>query len=188
MDFIKIQGNEQAVINEFSHYMNQGGAKSMVRCLPLFSNILDADETFQKRISSPQTPAGYMGWMSMHIDYFINIKKTTIALLGLILDIKFTQGFASFVLDRFGITADSIRKLSLKEKCVLLLIRARAVMCEEDGCEWAGEPVCMNESVDCSCRQENHCSLSKKELDEGIKTLMEHGVIKKSGQEWKLCF
>lgn len=117
MDYINIQGSENAVISELSEYMKEGSAKLILQNLPLFADILDNDEKFHTEKEIPERE-NKLGFMVPKTNYYLNVKKTTIAFIGLLFDIQFTYGFTSFVLGIFGITADTIRKLSDIENLV----------------------------------------------------------------------
>lgn len=123
MERIIISGDENDIVLELSKYINSNGARAIVRSLPLFSNVIDDDEEVEITRREHGQKNG-MGFVIPKTNYYINLKMTTIAFVGLLLDIGFTEGFTSFALSIFGVTADAIRKLSDTEKCVLVLVKA----------------------------------------------------------------
>ena len=98
MDYINIQGDESTIIHELSKYMNQGGVKLMIQNLPSFMDVLDEDESFNIKKEISEQKNG-LGFIIPKTNYYLNIKKTTLAFIGLLFDVQFTQGFASFALN-----------------------------------------------------------------------------------------
>lgn len=189
MEYINIQGNENEIVLELSKYMNQGGAKLIVQNLPSFMDILGDDETFH--IESEEGMQGKKDCLDFIIpktNYYLNVKKTTIAFLGLLFDIQFTQGFASFALSIFGITADTIRKLTNTEKCVLLLLKSDSIITNNDGYAFRSPLNCINFSLGCAYCQYDRCSIPKRALNDTIQKLLEEKIIKRNGNSLVYCF
>ena len=187
MDYIKTQGDENTIILELSKYMNQGGAKLIIQNLPSFMDVLDDDETFDIK-KETQGQKGGLGFIVPKTNYYLNMKKTTLALIGLLFDIQFTQGFTSFVLSILGITADTIRKLTSIEKCVLLLLKTDSITMDNDEYALNDTPNCMNFALGCTYCQYNRCHLSKEILNDIIQKLLEEKVIKRKGNSLVYCF
>lgn len=187
MDYINIQGDENTVVLELSKYMNQGGAKLIIQNLPLFMNVLDNDEVFDIK-EEKQGQKDSLGFIVPKTNYYLNIKKTTIAFIGLLFDIRFTQSFASFALNIFGITADPIRRLSNTEKCVLLLIKSDSITTDSDEYVFSGTPSCMNFALRCTYCQYDKCHLPKESLNDIIQKLLEEKIIKCKGKSLVYCF
>lgn len=187
MEHINIQGNENIIIHELSKYMNQGGAKIFIQFLSSYINVLDNDEIFEIK-KEMQQQENNLGFMIPNTNYYINVKKTTIALIGLLLDIQFTKGFTSFILETFGITADTIRKLSEIEKCVLLLIKTESVIIDEGKYALSDTSNCMNFSLKCTYCQYDKCHLTKEALNNTIQNLLDAKVIIRNGNSLVYCF
>lgn len=88
----------------------------------------------------------------------------------------------------FGITADTIRKLSNIEKCVLLLIKTDSVTTDNGGYALDGIPKCMNFLLGCTYCQYDKCHLSKEILNDTIQKLLEEKIIKHKGNSLVYCF
>lgn len=112
--------------------MCPNNAKMLTRNLLGFNDLLDNDEVMEKNRECSNSQNS-MEFMIPKINYYINVKMTTLAFMGLMLDVEFTKGFTSFILSVFGVTADVIRKLFDVEKCVLLLVKVEDVLAKEDG-------------------------------------------------------
>lgn len=132
MEYFTVEGNENVIITALSKYLSEGGARLMLRSLPLLTNILSDDEFYQESCQSEDSDTDSLELIIPKTNYYINIKMTTIAFIGLLLDIEYTHGFSEFILNIFGITADVIKKLSNEEKCVLLLIKSNSIIVNED--------------------------------------------------------
>lgn len=187
MDYIKIQGDENTIILELSKYMNQGGAKLIIQNLPSFMDVLDDDETFDIKREIQGQKDG-LGFIVPKTNYYLNVKKTTLALIGLLFDIQFTQGFASFILSIFGITADTIRKLTNIEKCVLLLLKTDSIAIDNGEYVLNGTPNCTNFALGCTNCQYNRCHLPKEILNDIVHKLLEEKVIRRKGNSLVYCF
>ena len=187
MEYINIQGNEDIIIHELSKYMNQGGAKIIVQFFSSYIDILDDDEIFDVKKETRQ-PENGLGFMIHKTNYYLNVKKTTIAFIGLLFDIQFTKGFTSFILDVFGITADTIREMSEIEKCVLLLIKTGSVIMDNGKYMLNETSNCMNFSLKCTYCQYDKCHLSKEMLNDTVQKLLDAKVIKCNGNSLVYCF
>lgn len=187
MDYINIHGDENAIIQELSKYMSQGGAKIIVQNLSSYIDVLDDDETFDVK-EEKQEQENRLGFMVPKTNYYLNVKKTTIALIGLLFDIQFMEGFASFVLGIFGITADTIRKVSEIEKCVLLLIKTDSIIMEDGKYALSSTPNCKNFTLRCTYCQYDKCHLSKEVLNDTVQKLLDAKVIKCKGNSLVYCF
>lgn len=187
MNYINIQGDENAIISELSKYVNPGGAKLIVQNLSLFMDILDNDETFDIK-KEKQSQENGLGFIIPKTNYYLNIKKTTLAFIGLLFDIQFTGGFTSFVLNIFGITADTLRKLTDIEKCVLLLLKNNSIVIDNGRYILGDNPKCMNFVLGCTYRQYDKCCLSNEVLHDTIQMLLEEKIIKCKNDSLVYCF
>lgn len=180
MNRIMIRGDEEDVIEELSKYVNGDGVRVVVRSLLAFSNVIDDDEELEIN-RGQDCQENSMGFVIPKTNYYINLKMTTIAFVGLLLDIGFTEGFSSFTLSIFGVTADAIRKLSDTAKCVLLLVKAGDVWVEEGKYILRDSALCINYARNCGCRQYDRCSLPQNLLIATIRELLEKNIIKQKG-------
>ena len=187
MDYINIQGDENTIIQELSKYMNQGGAKLIVQNMSLFMDVLGDDEAFDVT-EEKQVQENGLGFMVPKTNYYLNVKKTTIAFIGLLFDIQFTKGFASFALNIFGITADTIRKLTDIEKCVLLLLKTNSITTDNGKYTVSDTSKCMNFTLGCTYCKYNKCHLSKEILNDTVQKLLNEKVIKCKGNSLVYCF
>lgn len=187
MDYINIQGDENTVIQELSNYMHQGGAKLLVQNFSSFVDILSDDEVFDMKREKHDSKNG-LGFIVPKTNYYLNVKKTTLAFIGLLLDIKFTYGFSSFVLNFFGITADTIRKLSDTEKCILILLKTDCITLDNNGYAFLDNPKCINFALKCTYCQYNRCCLPREVLNDAVQKLLDEKVIKRKGNSLIYCF
>lgn len=187
MDYINIQGDKNTVIRELTKFMDQEGAEFVIQNQQFLEAVLDEDDAFYSKIEAEQK-GGILGFTIPKTNYYINMKKTTLAFIGLIFDIQLTKGFASFVLNIFGITADTIRKLSDIEKCILLLIRSDSIITDNDGYAFSGTLNCINFASGCTYCQYDRCNLDKEVLNDTIQKLLENNIIRRKGNSLIYCF
>lgn len=180
MERIVVRGDEKEIIAELSKYIDPGDVRIVVRSLPVFSELIDDDEVLEIS-KETQEQGSSMGFVVPKTNYYINLKKTTIALIGLLLDIGFAEGFAAFILGIFGVSADVIRKLSDTEKCVLFLVKADAVLVKAGKYELKESAICINYARECGCRQYDKCSLFEDVLTDTVRKLLEKNIIKQNG-------
>lgn len=187
MERIVVHGDEKEIISELSKYINPDDVRIVVRSLPAFRELIEDDEALEIRKESREQGSG-MGFVIPKTNYYINLKMTTIAFIGLILDIAFTKGFAAFIFGLFGFTADVIRKLPDTEKCVLLLVKEGAVLAG-DGKYTLGDSLpCVNFARECDGRQYDKCSLPEEMLTATVQKLLEKNIIKQTGNSLEYRF
>lgn len=180
MERMIIRGDEKDIISELSKYIESDDVRTVVRSLSAFRDLIDDDETLEieRKI---QTQKNVMEFIIPKTNYYINLKITTIAFFVFLLDLNFTEGFASFIMSIFGVTADAIRKLSDTEKCVLLLVKTDAVLAGEGEYMLRDSVSCINYTRKCDCRQYDRCSLPKAVLTAAVEKLLEKNIIKQEG-------
>lgn len=187
MEFIELKGNENDIITLLQEYTNEGGAKLLLHNMQSNAELLKGEESYE-RFENKQEGEG-LDFFSPQYDYYINIKKTTLAFLGLVIDIRFTKGFLGFVLSVFGVHAEAIRKLSKKEKCVLLLVKYDSIKYESGKYFVQDHSKCLNFCLDCTFRDYDRCRIEENSLNNTIKQLLENGIIEKtSNDSLKLIF
>ncbi len=180
MERIVVRGDETDIISELSKYVNSKDVKILVRNLPVFAELIGDDEVIETR-KYIQVQGSGLDFVIPKTNYYINLKITTIAFIGLILDIGFTEGLASFILNVFGVTADVIRKLSDTEKCVLLFVKANAVLVKEGKYILNNSMLCINYVCECNYRQYDKCCLSEDILTATVQKLAEKNIVKQIG-------
>lgn len=180
MERIVVRGDEKEIIAELSKYIDPGDVRMVVRSLPVFGELIEDDETLEIS-KGTQEQGSSMGFVVPKTNYYINLRKTTIALIGLLLDIGFAEGFAAFIFGIFGVSADVIRKLSDTEKCVLFLVKADAVLTREGKHMLRDSLPCINYARECDCRQYDKCGLSEDMLTVTLQKLLEKNIIKQKG-------
>lgn len=182
MDRIVVCGDEEDIVKEFSKYVNDDEVRAVVRSLLTFDYMIDDDEKLEIITEEAVSEKG-IGFVIPKTNYYINLRMTTIAFIGLLLDIEFTEGFLSFILSVFGVTADAIRKLSDTAKCVLLLVKAGDVWSEEGKYVLKDSVCCINYMRSCDYRQYARCSLPQDLLIATIRELLEKNIIKQKGNQ-----
>lgn len=186
-DYIKIEGDKNTVIRELTKYMDQEGAKFLIQNQKFLEAICDEDDVFYSKIEAGEK-GRIFGFTIPKTNYYLNMKKTTLAFIGLIFDIQLTKGFASFALSVLGITADTIRKLSDIEKCVLLLIKSDSIITDNDGYAFNGTLNCINFASGCTYCQYDRCNLDKGVLNDTIRKLLGNNIIRRKGNSLIYCF
>ena len=116
----------------------------------------------EERNTYPQNQK-MMGLVLCDSSYYINLKKTTIILAALLLDIRLTEGLAATVLAVFGFSTNCICSINERtgEKCVLVETLRRenkigdpAILSKHNG-------KCCNPCSSCEYREETNLEDSK---------------------------
>ena len=169
LEYISFEGTDEE-LNEFlGGYFEKAQIPLVRHCLGTLYDALDETETLRAETEDHQE----IGLILPGGNYFLNVRKTTIALLGLVLDIAYTRGFASFVLQMFGVTADKIRKLSADEKQILLWINAGKISIDRETSEYI--------------YADENCGFSSDQIRKIIDKLAEDEVVRNSGDTVKIC-
>jgi hypothetical protein len=174
-DYVVFEG-EKAALNDFLKEFFPEDEISMVQnSLALLRDSLDETEEFRiKRELPTHTENSTLGLLVYNDNYFINVRKSSIALLGLILDIAFAKGFATFVLAHFGVTAEAIRKLTQDEKKFLIYVKAGKTVFDQE--------------KNCYIIKDAAEDFSSEEIKEMTSNLKEHSIVQDIDGVLKVCF
>ena len=174
-DYVVFEGERAALKDFLKEYFPEDEISMVQNSLALLRDSLDETEEFRvKRELPTHTENSMMGLLIYNDNYFINVRKSSIALLGLILDNAFTQGFATFVLEHFGVTAEAIRKLTQDEKRFLIFVKSGRVVFDQEKNSY----IIRDASED----------FSSEEIKEMVKNLQEHSIVKDIDGVLKVCF
>lgn len=116
---ISISGNEKSTISTLTKYMSTTSVEVFLANLHKYKNLFEPDEYYSINHIKDESSADIKHFMVNNSNYYINLKATTVALVCLLLDIKITNGFASFLFAATGLNF-ALVKLAKIEKCVLI--------------------------------------------------------------------
>ncbi|MCR5294003.1 MAG: hypothetical protein K6E30_02355 [Lachnospiraceae bacterium] len=171
-DFISFEGSSKELDGFLGEYFPADQIKLVRKTMPSLVTALNKDETIKK--VQKKDDAGGLG-LIIFDDYFINVRKTTLALFALVMDIAYTKGFATFIFAAFGITAEKIRKLDYDEKQILLLINAEKILIDTEKDEY-------------EINDERDYGYSSEEIKSIIDKLEEDDVVIRKGRELRVAF
>ena len=164
---VSLQATEDFLID----YYDEQDIPIIQHCLGTLHDALNETECLKVNSREDST----LNLIIMDGKYFLNVRKTTIALIGLVLDIAFAKGFASFVLAVFGLNAAKIRKLEYSEKRVLLYVQAEKINFDPD----------KNEFV---IHGDINYEFEAEQLKTIIEKLLEDEIISRKGNFLKINF
>lgn len=174
-DYVSFEGGKTELMDFLKEYYSECEIGKVQNGLAILRDSLDETEVFRVRRKLPeQTENGMMGLLIVNDSYYINVRKSSIALLGLMLDIVFTKGFASFVLAHFGVTAEAIRKLPQNEKKFLIFVKAGRVVFDEE--------------KKCYIIKDSTEDFSVEEIKEMINNLKDLSIVREKEGVLKVCF
>ena len=126
-DYITFKGTDADLTTFLSEFFPLDQIQLVRSTLPLLKSSLNEFETIEK--TREETDIDGSGFNLIVLDnYYINIRKTTLALFALVMDIAYADGFATFIFETFGISSHKFRKLSFDEKQIILLINAEKII------------------------------------------------------------
>ena len=143
-------------------------------------SILEDDE-YVNIIKEPvNIIPGIYNSVMLNAKYSINIKKSLIVLIMLLLDSKLTKGIASTGLALTGVSGQTIYKITNRERCILLdtLISKKRIV--DDYLYFEKE--CVQNDIECPYRSDYICNRNdfdiKKVLDE---LMLKQIIVRKNG-------
>lgn len=144
------------------------------------------DEKITSSFEFPSFSPGTIGFMTPKYNYSINIKKTTIIIVALILDIAFTKGIISTLLNMFGLSGICITKLSEAngEKCIVKETVFSENKTGNADILNAFDGECCNCDMNCNYRRGDRCTCSRDNIIDIYQRLTEVGLFRKEGDSF----
>lgn len=126
-DYIVFNGTDTDLTSFLSEFFPPDQIKLVHSTLPLLKSSLNEFETFEKKRVEMDSDGSGLNLIVLD-NYYINMRKTTLAFFALVMDIACTKGFATFIFETFGVSSHKFRKLSFDEKQIILLINAEKIL------------------------------------------------------------
>ena len=174
-EYVHFEGGDKDLDQFLGQYFSEESTSLVHHNMSLLKDSLDQSETFQISKSLPDLSENERGFMFFRNNYYINLRMTTLALIGLILDLKYTKGFTTFVMSTLGIKAGEIKKLKQDEKQFLLLVNAGKVIKDQESGEY---------SVD----DTNNHEISSEKIQEMADKLIEDKIVYDKDGKLKVFF
>jgi hypothetical protein len=148
--------------------------------------ILDSDEYITIKDEFPELKPGFMNMMVMETKYSINIKKSLLILVMLILDVKATKGVSSAILSMSGYPSRTIYKIEENERCILLdtLIGERKTANDY----LYNENECVQNDIACLYRKNGVCKRTIENIDKTIDILLSKEILIFKNNQYKISF
>lgn len=174
-EYVHFEGVDKDLDRFLGQYFSEESASLVHHNMSLLKDSLDESETLQVRKTLPDSGDNERGFMFFQNNYYINLRMTTLALIGLILDLTFTKGFTTFVMSTLGIKVGEIKKLKQDEKQFLLLVNAGKVIKDQESGEY---------SVD----DTNNHEFSSEKIQEITDKLIEDKIVYDKDGKLKIFF
>lgn len=188
MEYIHVQGNEDAITNELSEVLSIDSVKKLLNHISEAQIYLDMDEKFEENFHFPSMPDAANGFVIPHTDYFINLKKATIVILAFIFDLKIQMGVLSTAFALAGFSHQALVKLNKHngEKCMVLeaikskdkSITIKSILRNNEQCP--------NKHLNCKYCIDNKCTIKEMEVSNLLSTLSIKNVFKMSDEKFSL--
>ena len=170
-EYVSFEGSDKEFDAFLSEYYEGNKTELFLHSMGTVYDALNETETV--RIVLKDSCDVRLGLVTTEMNYHLNVRKTTLALIGLIMDITLTKGFASFALEMFGVTAGKIRRLTPKEKQILLLINAEKILIDEKTDTY-------------EINDERDYGFTSDQIKSIIDKLVDDEVVKRKGRELKI--
>ena len=172
-EYICFKGNDDELNELLSKYFLRAQIGMARQSLPLLNDFLNESEFFQSReITASDNES--MGFIVSN-EYSINIRKTTLILFAVILDMSLTKGAATGLLTMTGVASQSIRRLNNDEKKIIPLINAGKISFDADTGKYM-----INDGTD-------H-GYSPDQLKSIIDKMLDNEIVEKEGEVLKIAF
>jgi len=180
MDNIKLSGNISDLSEHLVEYMSRNDVEILIDYIDEYSFLLSDDEYFHSDYTTPSEKQlnhfDLTGGVGNSI-YHLNIKKTTLALLCLALDIYLTRGFATFI-STIVFGSPEVIKLDDKEKCFILRLKLNKNSISRDDELFNFQEKCLFRELRCKHRDEDdNCQLSENRTEEIVEDLLLKRVV-----------
>lgn len=182
-EWIHMQGNEYDILNVLQELigLDRRGAARLLGFLEREnSTILCPDETYQVTKSVSGINDNMLGLMTMHNNYYINVRVSTIFLLSTLIDAKIKLPVTAGYLAAKGMKC-MVEKIDEDSgmKCILLeILRLPDKAGSSDILEnFKGE--CCNNHLSCSFRRDNKCQCTNQNVEHLMEKLENIGILKK---------
>lgn len=149
-------------------------------------DILDEGEFVIIRQEFPKAIPGIMNYMTLDTKYSINVKRSLVILVMLLLDINFTKGFASTGLGLTGFASQTIHKIAEKERCILLDTLIGNKSSTNDYLYYKKE--CVQNDIECSFRNDGCCTRGINDIEKLLDELINKEIIVKKEGQLRLTF
>ena len=172
------------LMSEMVKYTSSGKlVESVFNFINKHESILEEEEYLEIEKAPMIYKPGVYNTMLLNANYSINIRKSLIIFLMLVLDSKMTKGIASTCLVLTGVSAQTIHKISEYERCILLDTLIGQKWIAEDYLYFNQE--CVQNDITCPYRKDYQCCRSLDNIEmllDDLKTKQilnnKNGVIK----------
>ena len=172
---------------------NKVNADLLFNLIDKNQDLLSDDESFILEKANPNnddsSSVSLLGFMLVHQKYHINIKFATLALICLLFDIKYSQGFAAFLFGAFGLDY-AVVKLDDIEKCIAYRLKKEKALSLDElkqpyrcGFTYCNSR-CGNLSDDGTCDKWEDGAL----IEKALASLVQKKVVKQKGDKYALVF
>lgn len=188
MEFITVcKASKMDLMREFSNVTNSGKlVDDTLEFIKKNEEILDDDEYVKITQELPEVKPGVFNMMILNTKYSINVKKSTIILIMLLLDMKFANGLASAGLTFTGFSSQTIHKITERERCILLDTFIGKKRQPNDYLYFKKE--CVQNDIECTYRDTGYCNRSIDDIKSLLRELKAKEIIIDKEGSLRLAF
>jgi hypothetical protein len=173
-NYISFQGTSDELDTFLSEFFPQDQIKLVHTMIPLLSSSLKESEMLEKTKVVESTDGSMLN-LIINEQYHLNMRKTTLALFALVMDIACTKGFTTFIFETLGISSHKLRKLNYDERQIVLLINAEKILIDEAKDEY-------------EINDERNYGYSSDEIRAIIDKLVEDDVVIRKGRSLRIAY
>ena len=188
MDYIKFKGaNKFDLMKELIEFTGSGILVDDILNFIIENEEILQDDEYVEIIKEPSKfPMGIYNTLILNAKYNVNIRKSLLIFIMLLLDSKITKKTGSKALGILSLSGKIIYKISIHEKCILLdtLIGKKRRM--EDYHYYEKE--CIKNNIECPYRIKYKCMRNYSELEKIFNKLISKEIITKKDGFIKIIF
>ncbi|WP_070001011.1 hypothetical protein [Cellulosilyticum sp. I15G10I2] len=189
MEYICIQnGNKIDVMRELADFTNSGLLVDKTFDFILkHKEILESEESIMLEKKVPKIRCGeFMNYVSLDAKYSINIRKSLIILVMLLLDASLTKGAVTTLAGMAGKISQTFYMIDDKERCLLLdlLINKKSTI----DVLMHHETECVQNDIKCPYRDRYICKRGELQVQNLVNELVEKQIIVNKSGRYSLAF
>lgn len=188
MDYIKFEGaNKFDLMRELIEFTGSGVLVDDIFNFIIKNKGMLQEDEYVNIIEEPSKfPMGIYNTLILNAKYNVNIRKSLLIFIMLLLDSRITKGVASAVLGISGLSGQSIHKISEQEKCILLETLIGKKRLVDDYKHYKKQ--CTQKDIKCPYRIEYTCMRSHSESEKILDELISKEIIKRKNGFIQIMF
>ena len=190
MEMITVSGNEKTAKLKLAKYMSEESTQIFLSNIEEIKELLFQGDSVCKSLGISGQNKPTLSYMMFSSDYFINIKATTLLIIGIVLDLQLNFGPFLTILGAVGLNLNAITKLSQYEgeKCLVIESIKDITHKITSSILTKYKRKCANPKLKCKYYETGKCRVMIKEIEQILNDLSSKNVFRKVDSNYYLCW